>query len=637
MPGRRRQRGRRGIGRAFDRNTVEEHYQFTLSQEALNTERHSFERSSRQLRYQTVQFVSGGQKEPDDPAVLRNLDNLVLDRGTKEDTKGDTNDTKDGDGDVKVEALVEIEQVEADKQENQRPEKDNQKTERENQKPESREEDLYIIDTEGDKTVKPTLPNPVINCDSPDSSGDEVVFTGRTPLWRRQVRSRVVNDPPAASSTAQQTPPKRSHDAVDRRDTGFRRFSGISRRRPSPRRVILEFGNDSADSDAVADYLANLIGDDSSDSSDGWSDDEQPGKAVTPKTPGMSGPDDVDEEEEGSSSGDEDDEDIDIDSDMQWMSDEQLAHLLDTGDIPDMDADEIDFFTTHGFARSGSAAASGRNKKNKKKDKRKNASLREPISASKLADMFEEDPYGAFDIMDYNRTSLMGKKARGKMPDFDLSDSELESNIHASWENDRRKKKAKKLEREELRAQGLLGKSGKARPRGNTPDDIRDEIRSFMMSRTQTLQLPPMAKKDRKVVHEMANALSLKSISRGKGYDRFPILTKTRGTPTFHPDEVHELEALFSRRKITRYSDKRRAGPSGGARSGRARGETRAASYMDGDVVGASAPEIGADNRGRAMLEKMGWNTGMSLGAADNKGILQPVIHIVKTSKAGLG
>ncbi|EGE02668.1 R3H and G-patch domain-containing protein [Trichophyton equinum CBS 127.97] len=585
-------------------DTVEEHYQFTLSQEALNTERHSFERSSRQLRYQAVQFVSGGQKEPDDPAVLRNLDNLVLDRDTKEDTK-------DWDRDVKVDevAVVEAEKVEADEQENQRPENRNEKTEEENQKLESREEeeDLYVIDAEGDKTVKPTLPNPIIKCDSSDSSEDEVVFTGRVPLWRRQVRSRVVNDPPTAP-TAQKTPPKRSlDDAVDRGHTGFRRLSGTSRRRPSPRRVVLEFGNDSADSDAVADYLAHLIGDDSSDSSDEWSDDDdQPGKAVTPKTPGLSGPDDVDEEEEGTSGDededddDEDEEDIDIDSDMQWMSDEQLAHLLDTSDIPDMDADEIDFFTTHGFARS-------------------------------------DDPYGAFDIMDYNRTSLMGKKARGKMPDFDLSDSELESNIHASWENDRRKKKAKKLEREELRAQGLLGKPGKARPRVNTPDDIRDEIRSFMMSRTQTLQLPPMAKKDRKIVHEMANALSLKSISRGKGYDRFPILTKTRGTPTFHPDEVHELEALFSRRKITRYSDKRRAGPSGGARSGRARGETRAASYMDGDVVGASAPEIGADNRGRAMLEKMGWNTGMSLGAADNKGILQPVIHIVKTSKAGLG
>ena len=67
------------------------------------------------------------------------------------------------------------------------------------------------------------------------------------------------------------------------------------------------------------------------------------------------------------------------------------------------------------------------------------------------------------------------------------------------------------------------------------------------------------------------------------------------------------------------------------------RGKSGAASYMDGDVVGASAPEIGAENRGRAMLEKMGWSTGTALGAADNKGILQPVAQVVKNSRAGLG
>jgi hypothetical protein len=58
---------------------------------------------------------------------------------------------------------------------------------------------------------------------------------------------------------------------------------------------------------------------------------------------------------------------------------------------------------------------------------------------------------------------------------------------------------------------------------------------------------------------------------------------------------------------------------------------------MDGDVVGASAPEIGVENRGRAMLEKMGWSTGTALGATNNKGILLPVAHVVKNSKAGLG
>ena len=62
-----------------------------------------------------------------------------------------------------------------------------------------------------------------------------------------------------------------------------------------------------------------------------------------------------------------------------------------------------------------------------------------------------------------------------------------------------------------------------------------------------------------------------------------------------------------------------------------------AASYRDGDVVGAAAPEIGVENKGRAMLEKMGWSSGTALGALNNKGILQPVAHIVKNSKAGLG
>jgi hypothetical protein len=35
-------------------------------------------------------------------------------------------------------------------------------------------------------------------------------------------------------------------------------------------------------------------------------------------------------------------------------------------------------------------------------------------------------------------------------------------------------------------------------------------------------------------------------------------------------------------------------------------------------------------------MQKMGWSKGMSLGAVDNKGILQPIAHTVKTTKAGL-
>src|SRR4051794_29033623 len=34
----------------------------------------------------------------------------------------------------------------------------------------------------------------------------------------------------------------------------------------------------------------------------------------------------------------------------------------------------------------------------------------------------------------------------------------------------------------------------------------------------------------------------------------------------------------------------------------------------EGTIVGHSAKEIGAENKGRAMLEKMGWSAGMGLG-----------------------
>jgi len=58
---------------------------------------------------------------------------------------------------------------------------------------------------------------------------------------------------------------------------------------------------------------------------------------------------------------------------------------------------------------------------------------------------------------------------------------------------------------------------------------------------------------------------------------------------------------------------------------------------MDGDVVGASAPELGSENRGRAMLEKMGWSSGMGIGKVGNKGRVEVIQHVVKNSKAGLG
>lgn len=152
---------------------------------------------------------------------------------------------------------------------------------------------------------------------------------------------------------------------------------------------------------------------------------------------------------------------------------------------------------------------------------------------------------------------------------------------------------------------------------------------------TDSLSLPPMTKHRRVLVHDMAHVLCLTSKSRGKGSSRFPVLSKTSRTPKYTLRTISQLDRVlskgtFSHRAVGAWDNT-------GVRSGKSKSRHSNVSYVDGDVVGASAPEIGAENIGRAMLEKMGWSRGTALGAIHNKGILLPVSHVVKNSKAGLG
>lgn len=111
-------------------------------------------------------------------------------------------------------------------------------------------------------------------------------------------------------------------------------------------------------------------------------------------------------------------------------------------------------------------------------------------SASAFADALEADPYYGFDIMDFDRPSLQ-KKGKGKKPpalDLMFSDSDMESHLQEVWQTDRKKKKAKKKEREELRSQGLLGRSPgdpdlKTKySQGMNVEEVITEIRTFLLS-----------------------------------------------------------------------------------------------------------------------------------------------------------
>lgn len=146
----------------------------------------------------------------------------------------------------------------------------------------------------------------------------------------------------------------------------------------------------------------------------------------------------------------------------------------------------------------------------------------------------------------------------------------------------------------------------------------------------------------RRIVHELARKFNIKSKSTGNGDQRRPVLYRTKHTARYTESSAREarnhveMAAIAIRRKVFHRTDKKETGipkVSGAKRSG----GHKAVTYREGEVVGASAPQLGQDNKGHAMLEKMGWSKGMALGALENKGILEPVSQIVKRSKAGLG
>lgn len=152
------------------------------------------------------------------------------------------------------------------------------------------------------------------------------------------------------------------------------------------------------------------------------------------------------------------------------------------------------------------------------------------------------------------------------------------------------------------------------------------------------MQFPPMDKEARKTLHHMAVKLKIKSQSTGKGDQRRPVLYRTKHTTrytTIREATNHVERASTTKRQYFHRLDKK--GPATPRASGAKRSGHKAVTYREGEIVGASAPQLGQENKGHAMLEKMGWSRGMALGTLENKGILEPIAQIVKQSKAGLG
>ncbi|PSR85512.1 hypothetical protein BD289DRAFT_434082 [Coniella lustricola] len=616
---------------------------FSLADEARNTaHNHADMDPARKLRGLPVTFVSAGMIEP-----LKNLEELDLAQAAD---------------DCRTDGIVEEslpEGVEAEEEEEEGEEGEG-------------EAPNFFVDVTGDQSLarfdypqaRIRSPSPDLPGDSSDSGEDVVLFKGRNGISAPRTPPVVVDQMVIEVHKVEQTIQSMSLISTDE----ARPPKSPS---ASPRPWQLRGYND--DEDLIADYMAHMVDDDDeneaveADAHDSHhttslssntfsisrdlgglhgdfvieSEESHSNNSVTSKDEDGD-TDDGDNEEDGdepTGSLDVRDGDLDAISDTDYMDDEALARLLAKQEELGLDDEELVLFSSERFEVLPSSNFASKRKMQPRGKPAVGASKKDARglvpSASAIADVFDE-----LDLMDWDRHNPP-RKPKGKrgLPNLEHVDPEIAATLEATWNKDRLRKKERKLAREELRAQGILGKEidptdlRQKYPVGMTMDQIKEELRTFLLGEDDLLTFPPMDSNARKTLHTLASKFNIKSKSTGNTEHRRPVLHRTKRTMAYR----HlEFEEVFNRRGRTYFHrmDMQRVPRA----PGKGRGANHAGvTYRDGEVVGGSAPELSQSNKGRTMLEKMGWSTGMALGATDNKGILQPVAHVVKRTKAGLG
>ncbi|KAI8720296.1 Protein SQS1 [Fusarium sp. LHS14.1] len=627
---------------------------FTLADEARQTSQHDPSRWNN-LRMRPVKFVSAGPTEP-----LKLLDALLDEENdeaekptttaspeisTQRDMQVDTQDESDNEIDNHGERGGHEADVEEDSDEDDhfigpdelekaiqaQVEPDN----------ETLEEPSFFFDLKGDQSQPKVQQGSVEIPERPSSrsssSSEEVIlFKGRAAprkppqteeinMAQMQTEIRVVEQTIITESAPAPAPPSPAPELSVEPQNRKKLSKEKQREKRNARRELQE------EEDAIlADYIANMkensddeyfrqLIDGGSESDDAEEDASDSHAAISKqqrasskkKAPETSDSDEDQEEDLSEEEGKEEEDEM-----PSEIDDETLARLIAGQDLSqDLGMDDVNF----GDSSSDSDSSSD------KKAKKRYPGVDDEV-----------------DLMDWERPSLRRRKGKGAKAQitFNLSDSELEAQLQAAWKTDRQKKSERKKRREELRALGMLGKTNPddlrvKYPDGMNMDQVAEELRAFLVSSDEQLTLPPMDNNARKMIHELANKFKIKSKSTGKGDQRRPTLYRTGRTLPYVAVTFDQAINRVNRRYFPRLDMKgkksNRLPPVRGGAS------VAAATYQDGEIVGGSAPELGVENRGRAMLEKMGWSSGTALGAMNNKGILQPVTHAMKRSKAGLG
>lgn len=238
-------------------------------------------------------------------------------------------------------------------------------------------------------------------------------------------------------------------------------------------------------------------------------------------------------------------------------------------------------------------------------------------------------------------------KGRRKNPQLEFNtevDPEVQKFLTEKYLNKKGKRKDQKEEREFARKNNayMLVKY----PYLLEMEDILNEFKEFWKDPIrESLRFPPMDFHVNMVLKMIAEAYGYSTRKIGKGKKEYLEARKPRKNKNREP-HWDRLKKLANKRNICYRMDvdlsreekrelKRLKGGNVAVEQMRNKGRGNF-SYKEGEVVGANAKEIDSSSIGRKLLEKMGWQQGDALGPGDNKGIVEPIKVVVKTSKKGI-
>ncbi|KAH8645601.1 hypothetical protein BX600DRAFT_160239 [Xylariales sp. PMI_506] len=443
--------------------------------------------------------------------------------------------------------------------------------------------------------------------------------------------------------------------------------------------ALLDVTQSDEDAAIIADYISNMNGDNQIDDSEADTHPDLGSHAFhMPRDLGGTDSDAVphevtlDESDEFSS---EEDNNTGVESSEALkriieLKDERIARILAKQEELGLGSDDIllydDADNEDGEDDWQIAPKVPPRRKKKKKGSSQTARLIQKKgqypSASAMADAFDD-----LSLMDWHRAALSRynqataqfspafdsdleeamdmsvKKDRPKMAERERDAlHSLQAAMETARQNDRLKKAEKKKEREARRAQGLLGKNINLNdlrvkyPLGMAQDDLVSEIERFIVDEDEELILPPFDQEARKSLHLLAHNLKIKSSSAGSGTNRHSVLYRT-GRTRYDEGIFEAFTSRYLKRHYYARADADSAAARQQAQAVSSKRKRNATTYREGEVVGQHAAELTSDNKGRLLLEKMGWSKGMALGASENKGIIVPIAQVMKNTKAGLG